>query len=123
MQVANYVRLWADEEGESHFQDVEVTLEAVDFAPPAPPLHFKSIGEATSIGFLGGDPAWGGDVPHPTPRRQVMCPLSGQFEITASDGERRVFAAGSVLLLEDTHGKGHATRIIAAAQTMVVALA
>jgi len=37
--------------------------------------------------------------------------LSGEWEVTASDGEARRFAAGSVLLVEDTRGKGHASRV------------
>ena len=29
---------------------------------------------------------WGGDVPHPSPRRQVFCFLAGEFEVTAVMG-------------------------------------
>jgi hypothetical protein len=36
MRWASYVRLFADEKGESHFADVEVELGPIDFAPPAP---------------------------------------------------------------------------------------
>src|SRR5215468_8213673 len=38
--------------------------------------------------------------------------LSGTVEVTASDGEFRRFGPGSLLLLEDTHGKGHSTRVL-----------
>jgi hypothetical protein len=38
--------------------------------------------------------------------------LQGEYEVTASDTDVRRFAAGSVLLLEDTWGKGHSTRVI-----------
>jgi hypothetical protein len=33
-------------------------------------------------------------------------------ELTASDGEKRVFRQGDVFLLEDTAGKGHQTRVL-----------
>lgn len=38
--------------------------------------------------------------------------LSGTIEVTVSDGEVRVFGAGSALLLEDIRGKGHFTKVV-----------
>ena len=32
----SYVRVYADDKGESHFEDVAIELSEVDFAPPAP---------------------------------------------------------------------------------------
>jgi hypothetical protein len=123
MQRAHYVRLFADEQGESHFAEVEVALEAVDFAPPAPPLHVAALFPAKQCSFLCAPPEWGGEVPHPTPRRQLICYLRGGCEVTASDGAVRRFSAGSVLLLEDTTGKGHATRITSEEDMLLVAVA
>jgi hypothetical protein len=40
-----------------------------------------------------------------------MVTLSGQFEVEASDGAKRTFRAGDVLLVADTNGKGHCTRV------------
>lgn len=111
-QSFRYARLYADADGESHFADVDASLEPVQFAPPAPPLNVSAIGGASRLLLVGGERAWGGDIPHPAPARQVFCVLSGTFEVTASDGTRREFPAGSMLLLEDTTGRGHATRIL-----------
>ena len=33
MQHAKYIRLYADESGESHFEDLEIELNPVNFAP------------------------------------------------------------------------------------------
>lgn len=110
MRQAGYVRLFADEHGESHFAEVDVPLDVADFAPPAMSLHAAALFPATSCGFVSGPPDWDGTMPHPSPRRQLMCNLRGEYEVTASDGTVRRFPAGSVLLLEDTTGKGHATR-------------
>ena len=33
------VRLYSDSQGETHFDEVEVPLTAVNFAPPAPPIN------------------------------------------------------------------------------------
>jgi len=34
-------------------------------------------------------------------------------KITASDGESRFIAQGEVILVEDTHGKGHLSKAVA----------
>ena len=111
MRRASYVRLFADEQGESHFAEVAVTLAPVDFAPPAPPLHVAALFPATHCSVVGAPADWDGQEPHPAPRRSLFCTLRGEYEVTASDGSIRRFPAGSLLLLEETTGKGHATRI------------
>lgn len=44
---------------------------------------------------------------HPAPRRQFAIVLSGRAAIQTSDGARREFGPGDVVLLEDTTGIGH----------------
>jgi hypothetical protein len=101
-----YVRLHAGPDGESHFEDVDVVFEAVDYAPPAPPLHLSGFVPATRVGFVAPSSDWQGDW-HPTPLRQFFAYLSGGAGVEASDGEIRHFRAGDVLFVEDTTGKGH----------------
>jgi hypothetical protein len=110
MDAFHYVRLVTGEDGASRFEDVEVKLEAREFAPPSAPLFVGALGDATgSCLIVGGPSGWRGDVPHPTPRRQVFCVLVGRFTITVSGGTSREFGPGGLLLLEDTWGEGHAT--------------
>jgi len=47
---------------------------------------------------------------HAAPRRQFVVMLDGEIEIETGDGEKRRFASGDVILLEDTEGQGHRTR-------------
>lgn len=101
-----YVRLLTDPDGDSQFEDVEVTLEATDFAPPAPPLLLSAFASATRVGFMAATAGWHGDS-HPTPCRQFLVCLSGVATIQASDGEIRSLRPGDVVLLEDRTGKGH----------------
>lgn len=122
MHHARYVRLFADEHGESHFAEVDVPLESVDFAPPAAPLSFAALFPASSCGFVSGPPDWDGSTLHPAPRRQLMCNLRGEYAVTASDGTVRRFPAGSVLLLEDTVGKGHTTRFVSDEDVLIVSV-
>jgi EutQ-like cupin domain len=111
MQQLSYTRLYADSGGESHFEDIDVTLESVDFAPPAPPVNVADLFPASRCKLLTAPAGWGGDVPHPSPLRQLFAVLSGAMEVTASDGETRLFRTGDLLLLEDTSGRGHTTTI------------
>lgn len=111
MQHAQYIRIYADESGESHFEDLETELSPVDFAPPAAPLNIAQFLPASQSFWVGAPVGWAGEKPHPSPRRQIFCTVKGEYEVTASDGTVRYFPAGSVLLLEDTGGKGHSSRI------------
>lgn len=112
MQHAKYMRLYADDRGESHFEDLEIALAPVDFAPPAAPLNIAQFLPTAQSLWVGAPVGWGGEVPHPSPHRQIFCVIQGEFEVTASDGTVRRFPVGSVLLLEDTRGKGHSTRVL-----------
>ena len=106
-----YTRVYTDEIGETHFEDVEIDLVSVDFAPPAPALDLSVFTEAKKFGFVNAPPSWYGDW-HPTPKRQMFVYISGKIEARVSDGEVRVFGPCSVTLLEDTTGKGHTSRVI-----------
>ena len=111
MNPVKCTRIYADADGESHFEEVEIELQPKDFAPPAPPIHTSEFQTATGYGFLSSPAGWFGDW-HPAPKRQVAFCLTGVLETQVSDGESRRFEPGSIILLEDTHGKGHTTRVL-----------
>jgi hypothetical protein len=113
-----YTRIYADSEGESHMESVEVPMETVDFAPPAPPLDLSAFMDASRVGFLSGPVGWEGEW-HPAPARQLMFYLKGRIEGEMSDGTRRVFGPGDVVLLEDTRGKGHRSRVVGDEPTLL----
>jgi len=113
-----YTRIYADETGESHFMDVEIKLKPVDYAPPAPPIRFSSFNPAIQYAFCVFPSGWSGDW-HPTPRRQISFALSGEGEVQVSDGEVRRFGPGTILLAEDTSGKGHISRTVGSKDTVV----
>jgi hypothetical protein len=104
-----YVRVYADGDGETHFEDVHLSLErresptgTVDevTAPiPVDGVVFRLVvSEASDT------------EPHNAPRRLFIVQIDGSVEVEVSDGEKRVFGPGSVMLVEDTTGKGHVTR-------------
>ena len=103
-------RLFADKDGESHWQSVEVALEPRVFAPPAQDIEISEPEPATQMMFLRLRAGWDEPI-HPTPVRQKLVCLAGRVEVTASDGEMREIARGDVWHMEDRTGKGHHTRV------------
>ena len=107
----HYVRVYTDSIGESHFEDLKIDLNEIDFAPPAPPIFTSDINPSSGYGFISVSPGWKSEW-HPAPKRQFMFYLSGTIEAEVSDGEIRQFGPGSITLVEDTIGKGHKSRAI-----------
>lgn len=100
----NISRIYADNEGESHYQDIEIEL--VPSGPlgnMADPIPVKSM--ILRENLAGYDYDW-----HVAPRRQYIVMLEGHVEIQTSDGEIRTFAPGEIILVEDLTGKGHKSR-------------
>jgi hypothetical protein len=114
-----YTRLYSDEQGESHFADVEIDLASTDYAPPAPPLSLSDFTKAKQIGFMEAPTGWSSDW-HPSSARNFFVVLSGVWEVTASDGETRWFGTGSALLVEDVNGKGHTSRVVSDVDSLAV---
>jgi hypothetical protein len=107
----DYTRIFSDALGETHFETVEVAMRLTDFAPPAPAFAVAPFIPAARFAFCAPAAGWFGDW-HPTPTRQMFLLLKGVWEVTVSDGAVQRFEPGSAVLLEDTTGKGHATRIL-----------
>jgi quercetin dioxygenase-like cupin family protein len=100
-------RIYPDSKGETHFEDVEVQLESVRSGAmkKSRPLKASAMTFGAFEGSLSED--W-----HNASRKQAIIILSGEVTLAVSDGSRRIFGPGHVLLLEDTTGKGHTTRSV-----------
>jgi hypothetical protein len=103
--------LTVDVDGESHFVDGALELTAQPFAPPAPPLELSAPIAAEQGLFFRIPTGWFGDW-HPTPCVQYYVQTTGELEVQVSDGEVRRFLPGDVVFVDDTHGRGHTTRVI-----------
>lgn len=107
----SYVRIYADAQGESHFEDVNVKLSLIEVAPGISPLFASSFSEASRYAFVSAEPGWREDW-HPAPQRQFLVYLAGVTEFRVSDGEIRRLGPGTILLAEDTVGKGHISEVV-----------
>ena len=111
MNAIEYLRIYNDDSGCSHFETLNIELKKNDYAPPATPLNTSAIEPAEGCLFLELPAGWIGDW-HPTPVRQWLILMSGECEFETGDGERCRRKAGDVVMLDDTEGKGHCTRVI-----------
>jgi quercetin dioxygenase-like cupin family protein len=103
----NYVHVYADSTGASHFRE-----EHLDFAPgrtEETSIHaLEAKGRTTLLRLrVGAVEDW-----HNAPRAWFLIVLQGTSEVTTSDGQVRQFGPGSLVLLDDTTGKGHRTRTV-----------
>ena len=104
MSRIEYLRIYSDSDGCSHYEFKNIGLESHDYAPPAPPLNTSVAESADRSVFLELPVGWYGDW-HPTPVRQWLIVLSGECEFEVGDGGKLTRKAGDVLLLDDTSGK------------------
>jgi redox-sensitive bicupin YhaK (pirin superfamily) len=90
-------RVFAGSDGESHIEDLILA-------------DHPELGAMTNVSEVKVQEFEGTrDMPfHPLPERRLIIHLSGEVEITTSDGAKQIFRAGDVRLMEDVTGKGHA---------------
>jgi hypothetical protein len=99
-------RIFSDEAGESHFEDVLVPMSnAGDIG------SLSELFPAKGIIFREVEPSYDYDF-HTAPQRQYIILLDGEIQIETSLGDIRSFGAGEILLVEDITGKGHRTKNI-----------
>jgi quercetin dioxygenase-like cupin family protein len=102
------LRIFADADGESHMEEVDITLQPRKLFKDNPPFRLTDNFPASwcNICYVpAGTTDW-----HNPPHRLLVLWLTGEVEFETSDSDIRRLAAGSVLLAEDTTGKGHISR-------------
>ncbi len=108
--VVKFQKLYSDKNGESHWEDVEVSFQEKMFAPPAKGIEISQPDPVSQMMFLRLPSGWNEPI-HPTPVRQKLICLGGAVRVTASDGETREIGIGDVWHMEDSHGQGHHTMV------------
>ena len=105
----DYVRIWADDAGESHLEEVTLDRTVVPAEPGVAELWLSDSFPADRVQFVtvkdaGRSPTW-----HCAPRRQFVIFLDGWVRLTTSIDGTYEFPAGTAVLVEDTEGRGHVT--------------
>lgn len=116
-------RIWADEDGTAHFDEIDEPTTLAEYVPGMP-TERTAKRPATDVHVAvmprGQVMPW-----HPSPRRHLCVTLAGQVEIRVGDGTARRFKAGEMYLGEDRIGQGHETEAVGDADWvhLVVSLA
>lgn len=102
-----YTHVYADSAGLSHFREESFDFRSI--RPGGPLSHTLGAGPGAMLLRLkpGSMEDW-----HNAPRAWYLIVVQGMSEVTTSDGEKRRFGPGSIVLLDDTTGKGHQTRAV-----------
>jgi hypothetical protein len=116
-----FPRLYSDPSGGSRFDTVTVPVTLQNFAPPALPFSVSALAPATQCGFLHLPVGWVGDM-HPSPLRMWIFVLQGEMHFQASNGDSQKIAAGSAVLLEDTVGVGHFSKVLGSSPAILAAV-
>lgn len=106
-----FVHLYTDAKGNTHFRDEQLTFKATMSGGTEQALASYELPHAQGATLLslkrGATEDW-----HRAPRRMYLIPVQGTSEVTVGDGEVRRFGPGTILLMDDTTGKGHITKVV-----------
>ena len=103
------VRLYSGDDGESHFEDLEIPIEGgLSMAFSVDTLDFREAPEEH-------DADW-----HNASRRQFVITTRGALEVEIAGGERRRLGVGDVMLAEDLTGRGHVSRSVETPRRSIV---
>jgi hypothetical protein len=104
MAAIKYAHLYNGPDGLAHFRDEEI-----DLSDGGHGVLSSAILSANGMLFRCNTSSYSLDW-HPAPRKAFSINLKGAVEVTASDGEVRVFGPGDIMLADDMGGKGHLSR-------------
>ena len=99
-------RVYADAGGDSHFDELVIALEDAGEIGRLSQRH-----PVSALVFRENDADYDYDW-HCAPARQYIVLLDGHVEIETSDGDKRRFRGGDIVLVEDVTGRGHRTRSV-----------
>ena len=114
------LRIFATPDGESHFADVDIAMTMMPLFPGEAPFSLSALYPASRIRFVHVPAGVRKAGWHNPPGRVLAVWLDGVVEFEASDGDVRHVSAGSFVLVEDTHGRGHISRHPVEGQSVIL---
>lgn len=98
-------RVYSTPDGESHCEDLDIPLLPSTYGSlstliPLKGVRFRQTPVGGALDF------------HNAPARQFIITLEGIVEVETTDGSKRRFGPGGIMLAEDITGRGHITREI-----------
>ncbi len=106
--------LYTDDKGDSNFRETKIKTEDLKNLG-----YYSDKTKAKALSFRHSVAGMVFDF-HPAPQKQYIVYLSGKAEIELSDGQKKLFKAGDILLANDIGGKGHKSTIVESGQALVI---
>lgn len=106
-----FVKVVATEDGGSAFEEGELALASQEIATGTPAMLVGALTSSSAGAIFLRSDGFESEA-HPAPREQWVVMLRGAVEIEVSDGSRRTFGVGDLLLVTDVAGRGHVTRTV-----------
>jgi hypothetical protein len=109
--MSRIVRVWADDDGESHVEELE--FHAPRRGAGGPPSSIPAAGSPVLRSYPVADDAseWVGVDWHQPPGKTFAVSISGEIEVEVTDGSTMSIGQGDLVFLEDVRGPGHITRL------------
>ncbi len=109
--------IWVDDQGHSYLGEVDLPQSGNERRVGAAPQNVKYWRVAKYLPGHYVDFSTVEDI-------QFVSVMSGRMELTVSNGEKRNLARGDMILLQDTSGQGHCTRVLGhePCQVLIVAM-
>src|SRR3974390_953311 len=101
-------RLFGDEAGETHFEEIELATSTVSSKLPVDVTDLPLTG-AQWVTYPSGRPEIMPGL-HESPTRHLHVCVKGRFEVTTTSGSSKTFEPGDVLLCDDRGSRGHVTK-------------
>jgi hypothetical protein len=99
-------------DGSAEFRDLELPRELSEIADGVPPVLITAPLQALGASLVEvPEGSEAEPIPHTAARAQLIVLLTGALEIDTG-AETRRFSAGEMVLVADTSGRGHITRIL-----------
>src|SRR5689334_5670065 len=98
-------RIYTGPDGLAHAEEIDMKL------MPRPDQEQSEFFKTVGARFVRAKPSYFQDW-HTTPRRQYLITISGHSEIEVAGGQKVQLVPGRILLVEDTTGKGHRSRVV-----------
>lgn len=102
-----YLHLYTDQDGVSRMKEEKIAFSEARSGGPLIARLAKTEGAAFLMLEAGGFEDW-----HPAPQRWFLVAIKGISEVTTSDGKVTRLTPGTLMLMDDTTGKGHQTRAV-----------
>ncbi len=114
------ISMQATADGGSRFREVTVPLDLQRQDEFGHTLKLSTPYVSPAVQFVelpaGMDQDW-----HTAPARQLVVVLAGEIEVETTDGEMRRWRAGQAFVPADVSGRGHRTRCIGGAVSLLFA--